>query len=105
MTVKRRQSMRQFVVARNFFHEFVVLAVMLDRGFTHETASLNAEMFLRDREWVFLSDFRNSDALDPFAIGDDEVWISSRAQKISIEASLFADRPGLLTPVTKRYRH
>ncbi len=96
--------MRQFVVARNFFHELIVFAVMLERCFTHEAAALNAEMFLRDRERVFLSDFRDSHALDPLAIGHDEIRIGSRAQKISVEASFFPNRPGLLAPVTKRNR-
>ncbi len=96
--------MRQFLVARNFFHELIVFAVMLDRGFPHETAPFNAEMFLCDRERIFLSHFRDFHALDPLAIGHDEVRIGSRAQKISIKAGLFTDRPGLLAPITERNR-
>ena len=105
MAVERRQLRRQFVVARDFLHELVVFAIMIERRFAHEAAAFDAPMVLRDRERIFsagpLSTFTLSIVL-PSAT--TKCGFDAVRRKIGVEAiGFFAaygreSKPGILRP-------
>src|SRR6184192_4601161 len=83
--------MWQFFFTRNFLRELIVRAVALQCRFADKTAALDAEMLLHDRERVSAADLGHAYAVDARRSCDSEVRIDSRAQKITIEASLLGD--------------
>ena len=88
-----------FVIARDFLHELVILAVTIDRRFAHEPATLDAPVILRDRERICARNFLDRHAVDRLTVGDDVMRIVRCAQKISVEAGFFANRSGLFAAV------
>src|SRR5947209_1814089 len=101
MRVKRWQSRRQFIVARDLLHELAILAITLHRRFPDQSTALDAEMILRDRERIFTAGFRNLYALDYFSVGDDEMRVLRGPQKISIKPNMLAGAGQALPTVPK----
>ena len=73
MSIDARQLVWQFFLARHFLREIIVGAVTFKRCFPDETTSFNAEVFLRNREWISATDFRHLHVLDALRARDGEM--------------------------------
>src|SRR5437762_10430869 len=100
MTVEARQFFWQLVVTRDFFHEFVVFAVMFEDRFAHQPTAFDAEMILGDGKRIFSPNFLNSDASDRFTVGNDVMRIIGGTQEIAVETAALAHTVQTMATVT-----
>src|SRR2546430_4361275 len=91
MRINAGRRMWQFFFTGNFFRELAVRTIAFQRGFADKTAAFDAEVLLRNRKRIRAADLDHLHAVDPLSSCDSEVRIGSRAQKITIEASLLGD--------------
>ena len=77
---KRGQLFRQFLVTRDPFDEFFVLAVTIQGRFPNESSTFNRKVFLCDRKRIATGSLRDLDALYRLPVGDDEMGVRAGPQ-------------------------